>query len=256
VVRDSEQNSSSDSENDQWVNSNAKDTEKPGKSNPFAAPSLDNDLSDEMLTDGEMSPKEKYRALKKTTDAKIQDLELQVSNLQDHIRGLKSAQAQLQDTKDGSIEDIILQKDKYIGNLARELNKRDELGIFTKSSGTHFTPGTVKSIREKMLEIGHQVKLILHAYDDDHPLNVPNVEKEKDFAKVIYEGLYLPEGLMGVEHLTLRLAEISPSAVVRALTEWSLREWVFESTFPNFARDVSPSSLFAKYRQHLATQGT
>ena len=199
------------------------------------------------------SIRRKNRALKKTLtevqQKQLPRLESEKKDLQDQIDCLELA------LKQGSKgEDVIFRQERSIWELEKKLRNRVSLGTFTKHCETHSSRPRATWLEQEMGDIREGVKHILYWYDYDQPLIVPKLESHSELKRLLYEALnFDPEKVAGRESLTWSLSEIEPQAVVRAITAFALRDWIFESDFPNFKENISP--VLTKYREHLGSQG-
>ena len=178
----------------------------------------------------------------------------QTQDLQNQIDCLRSARNQRKCIAGKTIEDVILEKDSYIGGLMKEMNSMRKLASFTKAAGTYSGRPKATYIEEEMTQIKHEVKMILHEHDDKEPLNVPKIDRLNSLRLLVCKSLSLDlQGSIDIESLTLCFSELSSQAVVRSLTWSAIREWVFETDFPNCFQSASP--LLGKYREHLLALG-
>ncbi|MCJ1246534.1 hypothetical protein MMC30_003742 [Trapelia coarctata] len=246
VIRDSEEEDSS-GVGDEWEKAEVRVKHKKARTEPRGRNSR---FSERQLK----SDRRRKRALKKAhamneaQQTLLQRQESDKKDLQDQIDCLELA------LREGSKSgDLIFRQERRIDELERKLKKTIYLGTFTKHSKMHSSLPRATDFEQEMLEIREGVRHILVGYDHNQPLIIPKLEAHCELKGLLYQALNLgPEKPVGMESLTWKLSEIDPRAVVRAVTAFALREWVFESDFPNFKENVSP--VLARYREHLRTQ--
>ena len=261
AVRDSEDNLSSitDEKTNTQIVSSEKEKVELQSFEPEAKDSAQRPLEKTSLKIRRL--RRKYSARVESKDLEIGHLQIELSrsqtqnqDLQNQIDCLRSARNQRKCITGKTIEDIILEKDSYIGGLMKEINNIRKTASFTKASRTYGGRPKATYIEEEMTQIKHEVRNILYAHDDKEPLNVPKIDRFNSLRLLICKSFGLDlQGSINIEKLTLCLSELSSQAVVRSLTWSAIREWVFETDFPNCFQGASP--LLSKYRENILVLG-
>jgi len=146
------------------------------------------------------------------------------------------------------VEDKIANYERSINDLHIELEARQRLSTFAKLKFDARNIFALRKIDEQFGQIHRDSQQIMCGHDEDRLPHIPHFRKNstlKDLLSKAFGG--------GDDKTESLMQEIHPQALMRALTNVALKEWVFETDFPQFGNDL-PKALHV-YRTLILEQG-
>lgn len=145
-------------------------------------------------------------------------------------KGLLQSAQRARDLCNGEpFEELIMLKDQYIDKLKARLEDREKLGVFTKSFQISPAKRFELPIDEGFKDIYSACQHIPFQYDWDRPLFVPDLDLYDDLRILVYKGLGIDN--VWAEKVNVDFSKLTPQAIIRAVTTFALRDWVFEDDF-------------------------
>jgi hypothetical protein len=173
--------------------------------------------------------------------------------LEEEIKLLREAQTERDRNIGKGFEATIEEKNRYIREKIGELNDRRILGRFTKFSLNSQAICGETSIATAFNDIYIETRNIIYQYSSQEPplISMTSLREETDLHFLLRK--VLDTDSLSREDIKPILSKLSSQEIVRLVTMSALREWIFESDFPQLAE---PSSeLFERYRENIGKLG-
>jgi len=153
------------------------------------------------------------------------------------------------------LEDVIFQNHQQIWELTRKIQDMRNQLSYTESGTRNSFASLESKINKTMASISSELESILHGHDTSCPLQPPGAATSGDLAGLVRAlfGKDVAAGQEGARLKTCILKLGAPEMIVRSLTVAALKEWVFETNFPNFTK--KPMPLLRAYQESVMTMG-
>ena len=178
------------------------------------------------------------------------ELELQATN-----RNLVLARQERESAGKDPLEYELYQKNQEIWRLTHRVQNMLKLASFLQRDPAepHFLD--TKEIDDAMDGIVSQLELILQGHNTSKYIVIPDIVSGSDLALLVHSSM---DGASESGHekswLKRSLAKFGFGSLVRALIVASLKDWVFDTDFPNFA--PGDQHLLQAYRDVVIDYGT
>ena len=177
----------------------------------------------------------------------LAEARVQIENL--HFRLDVEESARKESTKK-VIEDTIISDGHHHRQRYSETKLRHQLSVFARLQSDSFRSPHFMEFERQTQQMKYLVKQTI--FSDDHPrLIVPALERHQPLARLFVPALGMDPPLQ-LEPFATQLESLSSQAVIRALFASALRDWVFHSSFPNFAHAES-TVLFTELKERNRT---
>jgi hypothetical protein len=185
-------------------------------------------------------------------ESELQESRQFVEDLNRDIHYLNMAKKERDMQHGSSIEEQISKQQKQVHDLLNELKYRRRLGTFTKLTRSSDYRGTTTDIKIAFREAYHDSCMIFRNLEiKEFPFN-PQLRRHEPLLALaqLVAGPKLDSAHQAQER---QILSVDPVVLLRSFTNAALKEWVFETDFPNFEDDSSIT--LEAYRDLLATQG-
>ena len=183
-----------------------------------------------------------------------QELESRLEDLDLELSQLHQAKAQRDKNLGWPAEELTRNYIKRICELNDELDSREKFGTFTKLQAHSREQFGETRVATGFRDVYSQSQRLLRYQDADSLSYYPHVEQHERLHNLVSGVLGIsPAGPLTKLNMRRMVSTLSPQAVVRALTTYAVRAWVFETNFPEF--DQVTSNVLLKYRELISEQG-
>lgn len=209
----------------------------------------DNQLKEAMWTIEELQDK-----LNKS-ESMLREKERLIIQKQRQIDLLRLAKKQRDRNSGGAYEQLIEEKDQQIQTLARRLGDRETLGSFTKTRAS-LERFEKESVTYNFREAHFAAQEFTGRHSLSEEFSIPDLERYPELKRLICNALGIDQNarIPNTAHIETALSELTPQAILRAVSSSALTKWVYETEYP--AMDSGSSKLLEAYRRQLLTQGT
>jgi hypothetical protein len=198
---------------------------------------------------GAISEIETLREQLRGKEADLKDEQWTGEQKAKEISRMKTASKQRDSQQSWPMEDVIAGHLKKINDLRIELDNRDRLSTFARLKMDSRKRCAQRQIDNQFDQIHRDSQQIMCGHDDDRLPFTPDLQKNNTLQDLISKVL---EG--GGTQPKANLQNISPQALIRALTTAVLKDWVFETDFPKFGNESS--KMLSQYRTSILEHGT
>jgi len=199
------------------------------------------------------------------TEAKINELQRTIDQLHtknfDLVNQLASCEKNLDDQvqcwnsahKQGDLERALFLYQQEIVKLKKDINKLRTVSRFMNTTEAAADHPTEARIANEFENIRSRSKMTFKLSDGLTPLIPDHIPPESD-TELLLQALLIGESETSTLSSSLLdcITSTKPQSIIRAVIGVSLRDWVFDSDWPDF--DKEKSQPLRKYREYILLQ--
>lgn len=169
---------------------------------------------------------------------------------------LKVAQQEREQAGKDPLESTLFKKNHDIWDLTQRLMKMQKLHSFAGRDALYKASIEHRVVDEALDRIADDLEFMLNGHDLTQPLMVPKIEENSDLGclvRSIFGQGSLESSADRITHLKQSTAKFGAGPVLRTFCVCAIREWIFNSNFPNFV--PNNTRLLQAYREAVMHHG-
>ncbi len=158
-----------------------------------------------------------------------------------------------------SLELLVSNLNQEIRDLKQAKDDCRKIGTFTKLAGRYTAAREEMKMETRIPQIRRLMRKILGGCDDDAALRFPGSDISAGLRLLLSFGFGLnldAQVPVREEQLEFLVLGRPPYSIIETLINAAVCTWVFESNFPSSDHETGNLSLFSKYRELIASQGS